>query len=141
MNGFVVDIKKAQDFFVWAVTTFTGKSRISFEGSFPEAEFLSIPGASTAKDAILVKHTAQPRSSFVIFPLDEQSAGIIVRSVLPRIGLRHSVHHIQIEKDDVVVLATYDNLNDCWLAPTVEESELAKLKSRGVVRSFTKARE
>jgi hypothetical protein len=137
MSGFVVDIKKAQDFFQWAVSFFAGQARISFEGKFPDRDFLDMPGAGTLPTVTLRKNTAEPASSFIALPLERQTVGTIAKSVLPRIGLRRRVYHIQIEKGGQLALAAYDNLQYCWLAPMVQESDLVRLKSEGIIRSFT----
>jgi hypothetical protein len=136
MNGYEVDVAKGQDFIAWAVGTFVGNAHISFEGMFSPEAFDSIPASSIEPNGILKRNTLQPKANFLVLPLEEETKEVIAKSVLPRIGLRRNVYHIQIEKEGQLVLGAYDNLQHCWITTSVHQDKLESLKKSGVIESF-----
>ncbi len=133
MEGYNIDIAKGQPFLAWAVSYFAGAARISFEGKFSPEDFTKIVRGATSPDPIV---GSQPSTRVLVLPLEDETKEDIVRTVLPRIGLRRNVYHVLIYKNETLVLGVYDNLHDCWASPTVDPKELEKLVSLGVIQSF-----
>jgi hypothetical protein len=136
VNGYEVSIENGQQFMTWAVDFFAGSAHISFEGIFALDSFATTWGATTESNDILKRNTLAPKTNFLVLPLEQETKEVITRTVLPQIGLRRNVHHIQIEKDGQLVLGVYDSLQHCWIAGRIQAADLESLKASGVVRSF-----
>jgi hypothetical protein len=134
--SYTINIKRAGPFLEWAVSALSGDANISFEGSFPIQLFDHIPGARTSPDEVLKRQTFYPETDFLILPLRNETKEIILKSVLPRIGLRQNVYHIQVEQHGRLVLEIIDNLQHCWLGANIQQHELVTLKDNSVIRSF-----
>jgi len=88
---------------------------------------LSIRDASEEETTVLKKNTLLALGSehdFVILPLEPNTVEVIAREILPRVGLRHRVWHIQIEKHGELQFASYDNFQDAVVVGNAIDNQL-----------------
>src|SRR5438270_13644835 len=95
------------------VRALSGDAHLSLEGDLPpvKSDLLSIRDASEEEMAVLKRNTLQTsgvQHHFVVLPIEPDTAETIARSILPRVGPRNRVWHIQIEKHGVLQFVAYN---------------------------------
>jgi hypothetical protein len=115
-----------------------GEAHISIEGDLSAMSLSSISGASKEETIALSRNTRWPKQDFIVLPLEPTT----IKSILVAMGgtVPNSVVHVQIEKNDLIEFAAYDNFHpQCLLfgaavAPAAIESLLTKSIMRPITR-------
>lgn len=114
-----------------------GGAHVSFEGDLRGLALSSIPGASVEPTTALKRNTLWPKQDFVVVPL-EPSMG---QKIIAAIGgtVPGTIIHIQIEKDDQLQFAAYDNFHPkcIFFGTGVKQAVLESLVSQGITRPYT----
>lgn len=110
-----------------------GDAHLSLEGDLSacKRDLLAIRDASEEETTVLKRHTRQTSGlehHFVVLPLEPDTVETIARGILPRVGLRKCVWHIQIEKHGVLQFVAYDSFQNAGVVGTaIDEKRLAEL--------------
>jgi hypothetical protein len=96
------------------VETVYGDAQVSFEGNLSQLDLRNIAPLATKPTDLLPRNTLQPELDFVILPVEADTKDVLVQHILPRIGLRTRVVHVEFAKAGKIVMAAYDNFDpDC----------------------------
>jgi hypothetical protein len=93
------------------VEAFCGDAHMSLEGDLFCLRWEGGVAPHPRIAALLRRQTIWPRQSYAVLPLEPPTISEIVQNVLPRIGLRRRVIHVQIEKHRRIVFAAYDQFH------------------------------
>jgi hypothetical protein len=120
---------------------FCGDAFISFEGDLSKFDFGQIRDVMSPPTEVLRCQTIWPKQEFVILPVEDDTKTIIQRTILPRIGLRRRVLHVQIAKTGQLEFAAYDcfHPDTVWVSQNVSEVLLQSLISDKAIWSFSKS--
>jgi hypothetical protein len=115
-----------------------GDAYVSLEGDLSRLDLSDIENIRTEPTDALPRQTLDPKLGFVIIPLEADTKDAIIQNILPRIGIRTRVVHVQITKRGKQVFAAYDNFDpDCvWLRPIVSGELIDQLVREKVIRSY-----
>ena len=139
----LVNVKHRLQFLEAMIDVLVEHARISFEGDLSRSRRVldAIPGATTQPSGALQRHTMPPHLGieFMIVPLEPTTRDILMRRVLPQIGIRKHVFHVQIEKEGQLQLMAYDNFHpECvTVGPLVSEDLLRLLVEKHILRTYT----
>ena len=139
---FSIRVKHTIRFLEAMIDLLLGDAHMSLEGdlSRSEQDLKAIPGATTQATDCLKPSVIFPRSGFdfVIVPLEPATREVLVRRVLPQIGIHRRVLHVHIEKGGQLQLMAYDNFHpDCVaVGPQVPEAFLRILVDRRILYSY-----
>lgn len=133
-----LDVKKKIDLLGILLDEFCGDAFISFEGDLSQADLRDISVVSQEPTSTLKRNTRSPQQDFLIIPITEHTKAIIKRHILPRIGLRYRVEHIQIEKNGVLVFGSYDNFFEglVWVELGADEAFFDSLVEKGILHRY-----
>ena len=137
--GYSVVTRKASLLLNLVLEHFCGGAHLSFEGDLSQCDTSVLRDCSFTPTDVLRRNTVQPLGDFVIIPLDPDTKDTLLKSVLPRVGLRSRINHIQIEKDGRRLFGAYDNFDiDCvWFDSSVGKEFFDSLVACGAIRSYT----
>ena len=94
------------------IDLFCGNARMSLDGDLSKCNARNIPIVAYAPIGKLegqgIDRTVATEGRFIVFPLEESTIDLIKRQVLPKVGLRKRINHIQIEKDGKLVFGAFD---------------------------------
>jgi hypothetical protein len=142
--GYWVRVKNKVEFVKAMIAYLSGGAHMSMEGDLSKAqgEIESIPGRSGQETAILRRQTLVPVLDFVVLPLEPNTTEIILRRIVPRVGIVRNVIHLQIVKEGELQLGAYDNFHpDCVvIGPGVPEEYLETLVQSGLLYNYEPAR-
>jgi hypothetical protein len=134
-SGFQVRVKKPVEFICAALRHFRQDSFISLEGDLSCYDSTLIPTASQEPTTILQRHTIWPEQQFIILPITDATADTICRCILPQIGLKHKIVHVQIAAEGRLVLGAYDSFHDdcVWIEQTIGSESIVSLLKDGII--------
>jgi len=113
-------------------------AEMSMEGDLSQCNLARLEGVSREPTATLPRNTTWPRLDFAIVPLTPGNRDRLVRSELPRMGLRRRVIHLQIVEAGVSRFSAYDSFHhDCvFCDDAVPLSLLQQLERDAAISSF-----
>jgi hypothetical protein len=120
------------------VEAFCGDAHLSLEGDLAELRWDGPTQPEPAIASVLRRNTVEPVQDFVVLPLERDSIDRIVHRVLPHVGLKRRVHHVQIEKERRLVFGAYDWFDEgcAWVSQRVGTQLLDALVREGVLKSY-----
>lgn len=120
---------------------FAGNARLSLEGDLSRGDAGGVPVLSRQPDALLPSHTLHPERDFWILPVEPDTVDAIAVKLLPRIGLRQRVWHVQMEKEGRRVFAAHDGFDrdGVWVAGQVAGEFITSLVKTGAIRGYRKS--
>lgn len=123
------------------VRRFAEGSLMSLEGDLSTIRRLSIPGESQRPTQLLRRRTDDPIQDFIVVPVTPETVAVLEKRLLPRVGLRNRVLHVQLESGGELVFAAYDQFHpDCvWISETVGECFVESLRECGAVSGYRAA--
>ena len=139
---FSIKVKHTIRFLEAMIDLLLGDAHMSLEGdlSRSEQDLKAIPGATTQPTNSLKSNVIFPRRGFdfVVVPLEPSTREVLVRRVLPQIGIHRRVCHVHIEKGGQLQLMAYDNFHpDCvTVGPQVPEDFLRDLVDQRILYSY-----
>jgi hypothetical protein len=138
-SGYSAVTGKASLLLKMVLEKFCGGAYVSFEGDLSQLNMRDLRDHSFTPTEVLKRNTLQPLLDFVIIPLDADTTEILLKRVLPRVGLRARVTHIQIEKEGKLLFGAYDNFDaDCvWFHSSVGTEFLDSLVACAAIRKYT----
>ena len=133
--SFQVRVRKPVDFVCAALTHFQPHCFLSLEGDLSHYDLTRIPDASGEPTEVLRRNTIAPKQDFIILPVTPTTFETISRQVLPQVGLKHRILHVQIASDDRLVLGAYDAFHRecCWVDQCVGEDTVLAWKDSGII--------
>jgi hypothetical protein len=133
--SFQVRVKKPVDFIRAALTYFQPQCFLSLEGDLCHYDSARLPGASVEPTDVLRRNTLSPRQDFVIVPVTPETLETVTRQVLPQVGLKHRILHVQIACAGRLVLGAYDAFHreGCWIDRCVGEETVSSWKASGII--------
>ena len=116
------------------------KAQMSFEGDLSQCDLARLDGVSVEATDTLPRTTTFPRLDYAVVPLTPSNRAQLVRSELPRMGLRRRVIHLQIVDAGVLWFGAYDNFHpECVVCDESVPLDLLQLLQRdGHLRSFSR---
>jgi hypothetical protein len=138
MQTFRVDVRHPVEFLGAVIDAFGEAARISFEGDLDVLRQVRLPGASEGETAALRRGTTTPSQDFRVIPLSREVVPSLL-AVLPRVGLRSNVLHVQVEQAGQLVFGAYDHFgpSTVWVSQSFGMSRLDALLQQGVIRSVS----
>jgi hypothetical protein len=126
-------VKRPLEVVAAVVSTFGESAQMSLEGDLSALRFDRFEGLTRDPTDVLRSNTLEPRLMFAIVPLTADNRDLLLRSELPRVGLRRRIVHLQIADSGVVRFAACDNFHpDCvWADACVPEEVLRRLQAQG----------
>jgi len=113
---------------------------MSMEGDLSRCSFEEYEGYVTEPIPPLNKITmaASGRDDFAIILINEMNRTRIIESLLPRIGLRMHVWHIEIAQNGLKIFGAYDNFHpECvWLEQSFGEEFLKTMLNEKVIHGY-----
>jgi hypothetical protein len=132
---FAVRVREPVEFVRAALKHFHRDCFLSLEGDLSRFDPALVPGASREPSALLRRNTIWPLLDFVILPVTAATAETICRRVLPQVGLKHHVVHVQVASEGHLVLGARDNFGrDCvWIDQGIGKEGIVSLLDSGVI--------
>jgi hypothetical protein len=132
---FNVRVKKPVDFVRAALKHFRKYCFLSLEGNLSRFDPTLVPGASGNPSALLRRNTISPVLDFVILPVTAATADTICQEVLPQVGLKHHIIHVQVASEGRLVLGAYDNFNrECvWIDQAFGNEGIGSMLDAGII--------
>src|SRR5215467_9092532 len=96
---FQLRVRKPVEFVREALRCFQPSCLISLEGDLSQSDLACVPGALTEATDVLKRNTLFPKQEFVILPVTSETRDVISRQILPQIGLKQRVLHVQVSHD------------------------------------------
>jgi hypothetical protein len=139
---FQVRVRKPVDFVRTALQHFSSECFLSLEGDLSRIDTMAITGAAHAATTLLRRNTTWPEQQFVIFPVTADTTDVICKRVLPQVGLKHHVLHVQVASCGRLVLGAFDKFhNDCvWIDQSIGREGITSMLDSGII-GWYKARE
>jgi hypothetical protein len=118
-----------------------GDASMSMEGDLSRCSFDELNDIRNEPDGPLQKNTlwvSSGRHDFVVIPLNEANRKKVIRSILPRIGVRNYVWHFEIAKNDIKIFGSYDRFYpECvWLDRNIGEGILPAMQNERIVPGY-----
>ena len=131
-------VKRKVPLLIALVQAFCGDAHISLEGDLSELRWDGPMEPDPAVATILRRNTVWPLQDFAVLPLESDSTHKIIRDVLPHVGVKRRVAHIQIEKQRSLVFGAFDWFYErhAWVSETVGTSLLDTLVKEGTLVSY-----
>jgi hypothetical protein len=135
---FLFDVRSSIGLIGAIIETLWGNAYLSSEGDLSRFDPRSIKGAPGEETAVLRRNTLDPGVDFVVLPLEADTKDLISKRLLPRLGMRKRVIHVQVEKEERLESGAYDTFHpECtWIGSCVGEALLQSLAQQGFIRSF-----
>jgi hypothetical protein len=132
MKTYNLQVKKALPFFTAIVEKFTGNSRILLIGDLFKSKFFINRQLTPVSDTESV-----PQDDCVFFTLTEENKDTLL-GLLPRIGIRHRIHQIYIERGGNIVYISGDSFDKemTSIFDAVEEEFIKNLLNDGVLWKY-----
>lgn len=139
--GYRLEVKKSVKLVKAVIELFSGNAYLSMEGYLKGKNLGFVEGTTTEPTEILKRNTLEPHSDFVVLPIETETKEIIKRKIIPQVGLRQNVFHVQMEKGGKLVFAAYDNFasDGVWITVDVSEDWLEELLRQKVIEHFEEA--
>lgn len=130
-----VRVRKPVEFVCAALRHFTRDCFLSLEGHLSRMDVTLIPGPSLEPTSLLPRSCLAPTIDFVILPVTSDTLETVCRHILPKIGLKHEVNHVQIASEARIVLSAYDNFHRelVWIDRSIGEDALESMRRSGVI--------
>jgi hypothetical protein len=139
-NVFCIQVRKPIEFLSRLMTHIAGDIVMSMEGDLSRCSFDELEGCKTEPVQPLKKITllATGRHDFIVVFLNETNRKKLIESILPRIGLRTHVWHIEIAQNGMKVFGSYDNFNpECvWLDKSLGNEIVQALLNEKIISNF-----
>jgi hypothetical protein len=113
-----------------------GNAYLSLEGDLAEIYRANIRIFSEEETSLLKRQIKQMQAGFIILAINDDTKDEILR-ILPAIGIKKKVVHIQIEKDGELMFGAYDNFEFVGMSAQVSEDTLNRFIQRGIIKSYT----
>jgi len=138
LGVFNVHVRKPIELVRFALEHFQGDCLLSLEGDLSRLDVSLIPGASRKPTDLLPRNTILPKQDFVILPVTAATIDAIDRHVLPHVGLREHVEHIQIASKGKPVFGAYDNFDPgcVWIDQAIGKDAIVSLLDSGIIKSY-----
>ena len=135
MKVFRLNVKKSIPLFTAVIDKLCGNYNMSLEGDLKAVSFLGITNLVEKR-----KTSTHDQYDHVIFPLTVENV-IVLKSLVPRIGIRRRVVHIRIQQEDNTVFASYDwfDKGSVWIDANVGNEFVEHLLQEGVIREYKSA--
>ena len=132
---FQVRVRKPVDFVCSALRHFQPDCYLSLEGELSRCDPALVCGASRDPSALLRRNSTWPVQDFLILPVTAESTEIICHRILPQVGLKHRVIHVQLASAGRLVVAAYDNFDrECvWIDQEIGKDVIVSLVEAGTV--------
>jgi hypothetical protein len=138
MASHLLNVREKPAFLHALMRELAENAHISFEGDLSSCRGLfELPGASSLETA-LRRNTIAPVEEFVVLPLESDTVSWIFQRVQAKRCLVEQIIHIQIEKEGVLQLGSYDNWQCVWTGLAVPEAILRNLRARRILRWYGK---
>ncbi len=126
-----INVRLPIDFLSKLIMNIDGDAIMSLEGDLSRCSFDDLEDCKTEPFPPLKKYISSSNKSYdyVAIPLNETNRRILIMSLLPRIGLRKHVAHIEIAQNDTKLFGSYDCFHpDCvWLDKDIGERLLQSM--------------
>lgn len=126
------------------IEAFCGDAHISFEGDLSKLQWSAQTPVHPRISVLLRRQTCWPTQDYVVLPVEVETVLEIKRSVLPVVGLKKRVAHVQIEKRRQLVFGAYDWFGlgpGCvWVVQSVGTELLDRLRREGSLKSYNASR-
>ena len=142
----VVKVKRSLQFTQAIVDCLCGDALLSLEGDLSRALHLldRIPGITHRETELMRRNTAfvmeghGKRSvlGFAILPIEAMTKDIIVRQILPLIGIRKHIKHIHIVRNEKLEFVSYDQFDFAAVSQQVSESFLGSLLEQHIISGY-----
>jgi hypothetical protein len=109
---------------------------VSLEGDLSQVASKAL-AFSHAPTKILRRNTLEPEKDFIIFPVSAENLTPLI-DTCRRAGIKDRILHIQVQKNDALVFASYDQFafSCTWVAGSVSHSLLSQWQEAGLIKSY-----
>jgi hypothetical protein len=135
---FSVQVKMPIEFLRHLIAYIKGDAIMSMEGDLSRCSFDEIEGYQTEFVGPLKKITlwSTGRHDFGVLPLNDTNRGKVIESILPRIGVKSHVWHIEIAQNGVKIFGAYDYFESVILDHRIGEGILQTMQNEGIVIGY-----
>ncbi len=137
---FNVNVSKPIDFLNRLILHIEGDAVMSMEGDLGRCSFDQLEGYKPEPVPPLKKNTlwSTGRHDFAAIPLNETNRRIVIENILPRVGVRNHVDHIEIAQNGIKIFGSYDNFHpECvWLDSSIGEGILPAMLNERIILSY-----
>jgi hypothetical protein len=132
---FQVRIRKPVDFVCAVLRHFHRECFLALTGDLSRYDPALIAEASAEPTPLLSPSTLCPKQQFVILPVTDATVDTICRRVLPQVGLKHRVIHVQVASEGRLVLGAYDNFHHegVWIDQAIGDDRMALMLASGII--------
>jgi hypothetical protein len=137
---FLIHVKNPIDFLGRLITHIEGDAFMSMEGDLSRCSLEEFEGFGAEPIPPLKKITlaASGRHDFAVISINEANKKRLIESLLPRIGIRANVWHIEIARNGIKIFGSYDNFHpECvWLDQSLGEEMVKTMLNEKVILGF-----
>lgn len=133
-----LEVRRPVPFMCALIDAFCGDAHLSLEGDLSKLRWSQPVEPNLCISAVLRRQTAEPKQDYVVLPLEPETVAEIKRDVLPVVGVRRRVPHVQIEKHGKLVFGAYDGFYPglVWVSQQVGAGLLERLRKEGCLKSY-----
>jgi hypothetical protein len=130
--------RRSIDLLTAMLDMFCGDAYLSLEGDLSQLDYDLFENFQVLPAQALDRNTIWPPQKLVSVALEAETLSIIKRHILPRVGIRKRILHIQIVKQTEMVFAAYDCFDRdlVGVINTVGEPFLSSLVERKAIWSY-----
>ena len=133
-----VRVRHPVAFLAAVIDHFAHETFLSLEGDLSHLDVTLVAPISTEPTPILRRNTTWPKEDFVVFVVTPETREPLIRSVLPRVGLRSRVMHVQLASGGRLVCGAYDQFDaSCvWIDASIGEQAVRALRDAEIIQSY-----
>jgi hypothetical protein len=135
-----IQVRMPIEFLSRLIAHIEGDAIMSMEGDLSRCSFDEIEGYQTEAVGPLKKITlwSTGRHDFAIMPISQTNRSKIIESILPRIGVKSHVWHIEIAQNGIKLFGAYDSFDpECVvLDHRMGEGILETMRNEGIIHSY-----
>ena len=130
-----VRVREPVEFVRAALDHFQPDCLLSLEGDLSHCDTAHVPGASSEPTDVLRRSTISPKQEFIVLPVTAETRETISREVLPQVGLKNRVLHVQVASGGRLVLGAYDSFHRecCWVDQSIGPDTISSWKDSGII--------
>jgi hypothetical protein len=137
---FDLQVRKPIDFLCRIIAHIEGEALMSMEGDLSRCCFDEFEGYRSEPIPPFKKNTiwASGRHDFAVITINEANKDKVIKSLLPRIGLRMHVWHIEIAQNGIKLFGSYDNFDpECvWLDRSFGEEIVQAMLNERIILGY-----
>jgi hypothetical protein len=135
---FRIRVQQPVEFLKAVLARFTVDAYLSLEGDLSHLSCGLLTPIATEPNSVLRRNTIWPKEDFAIFAVTDETREPLTRSLLPQVGVRSHVMHVQLASAGQLVCGAYDQFDEScvWVDSSFGEQALRALHNAHVIDSY-----